>query len=153
MTEEHTDLNESKFKLVHSQNSFDNDLLMNDHSSSINLENLKSNFVFESKHKKKIKNYLMDLTKEEIKNEEERLSDWLYGPQILIAKSREEYYKFITSRKHAVIRLNNLVEFEQKYSKEDKYFEQVKYFKGKLESMGEFSIRKLLNFFYHKKYL
>jgi tRNA A37 N6-isopentenylltransferase MiaA len=113
---------------------------------------LKENKLLEDKQRQTSINYLMDFSQQKIENEKERLSHCLYGPQILIAKSREEYYKFITSRKHAVLRLGKLVEIEQAYSKEDKYFEQVKYFKEKLEAMREFSIRGLLDFFYYKKY-
>lgn len=142
------------FDLNKSSESFEQNILIDRKDSFPEIElpdQIEKEEINKEQHNSfKICNYLMNWKKENIALEEKRLSYWSYGPQILIAKNREEYYKFITSRKHVVLRLKKLVELEKKYTVEDNYFEKVKFFKEKLESMGELDIRNLIQFFYYK---
>lgn len=95
--------------------------------------------------------YHVNLNKNEIIIEKNRLKNVMYGPIILIARNKKEYYKIMNFRRHRIFKLETIREIEAKYDPQDKYFEAVKDFKTKIERYDEKNIRGFLKFFYFEE--
>lgn len=96
----------------------------------------------------KTNRYFLDLKEHEIESIKKKKVHLMYGPCILIARSRKEYYKILSFRKYRIFKLKTIREIESKYTKEDKYFESIMDFKKQLEGYDEKNIRKFLRMFY-----
>lgn len=95
--------------------------------------------------------YHVNLKKNEILTEKKRLKNFMYGPIILIARNKKEYYKIMNFRRYRIFKLETIREIEAKYTAEDKYFEAVKDFKRRIENYNEKNIRGFLKFFYFEE--
>lgn len=92
--------------------------------------------------------YFMDLKENELESEKVRLKGVMYGPCILVARTRKDYYKMMSFRKHRIFKLKTIREIEKKYNPEDRYFESIKDYKSRLENLNEKNIRDFLKMFY-----
>jgi hypothetical protein len=92
--------------------------------------------------------YFLDHNIDEIEKEKKRLENMSYGPLILVAKNKKDYYKIMSFRRHSLFKLKTLKKIESMYTKEDKYFEFVEIFKKKILGYNDKNIRNFLRFFY-----
>ena len=95
--------------------------------------------------------YYLDFKIDEIESEKKRLKNLMYGPSILVARNRKEYYQMMSFRRHRIFKLKTIKEIESKYIPEDRYFEAVKDFKKRLENLDEKNIRNFLKIFYFEE--
>jgi hypothetical protein len=95
--------------------------------------------------------YNINLTKNEIETEKTRLKNFNYGPIILVAKNKKEYYQIMSFRRYKLFSLKTLQEIENNYCPEDRYFESVKDFKKRILGYNKKNIRDFLKFFYFEE--
>lgn len=96
--------------------------------------------------------YYLNRTKKDIKNEKKRLKNFLFGPSILLAKNKEEYFKILSLRKSKIFDMKQIDEIESNFSVLENYYNQIEFFKKKFEKKKQSVIRHLLNFFYFEEY-
>jgi len=95
--------------------------------------------------------YYVNLKKGEIQMEKKRLENMKYGPIILVARNKKEYYKIMSFRRYSLFKLETLKQIESRYHPEDRYFEAVKDFKKRILGYTEKNIRNFLKFFYFEE--
>jgi hypothetical protein len=95
--------------------------------------------------------YYVNFKKGDIEIEKKRLENMKYGPIILVARNKKEYYKIMSFRRHSLFKLDTLQKVESRYRPEDRYFEAVKDFKKRILGYNEKNIRSFLRFFYFEE--
>ena len=96
----------------------------------------------------KTNRYFLNLSENQIEDLKIKLKPVYYGPCIMAARDRKEYYQIMSFRKHRIFKLKTIRDIESQYTKEDRYFESVMEFKKRLEKMTEKNIRDFLKMFY-----
>ena len=131
----------SKFSNEEEKNENENENLLNNENNHSNIPRLQQT-----------NRYFLNWTPSEIELEKNtRLKNINYGPCILVARNRKEYYQMMSFRRYRLFKLKTIKEIESKYIPEDRYYQSIKDFKNRLENMNEKNIRDFLKIFYYEE--
>lgn len=95
--------------------------------------------------------YHLIFDENDVEKEKKRLSKYMYGPSILLARNQQEYYKILSFRKHKLFNMKTINEIESKYVPSDNYFNTIEKYKKNFESPNERIIRFFVRFFFFEE--
>ena len=130
------------------QDDFENDGYeeLESEEENASLENaLKQNSFF------KTNRYHLIFKENDIEKEKKRLSKYIYGPSILLARNKKQYYKILSFRKHKIFNMKTINEIESKYVPADDYFKTIRMYKKIFENRNQKVVRFFVRFFFFEE--